>query len=225
MELRSRLFADADYERVKQAVQAAESRTSAEIVPVVARSSGRYDRPEDIVGLWFAGLALIAVWMVFPLPGTDAGDWDSPAPMWQLAAMLAGALAGFVAGACCGGRVDWLRRLFTSQTQMREEVFGRARELFFDKRVHHTGDGAGVLLYVSLFERMAAVIADQNILDKLGQKQIDDICREFTARLRKGTPIDALCDTTNSLGGQLAPSLPRAEHDVNELSDALVVMD
>ncbi len=108
---------------------------------------------------------------------------------------------------------------------MREEVYGRAREIFFDKRVHHTGGGSGVLLYVSLFERMAAVIADQGILDKLGQENIDELCREFTQRLHEGTPIDALCDTASSLGRRLAPLLPRAEDDVNELSDALVVID
>jgi len=221
----SEIFVDADRERVNQAVREAESATSVEILPVVAHSSGRYDRPEDIVGLWFAALAVIIVWMVFPLPRIEAGYWDAPAPVWQLVALLAGALVGFVAGAFVGGRVDWLRRLFTPRTQMREEVYGRAREVFFDKRVHHTGGGSGVLLYVSLFEHMAAVIADQSVLDKLGQEHIDEFCHEFTQRLHEGTPIDALCDTARSLGRRLAPLLPRAEDDVNELSDALVVID
>ncbi len=221
----SEIFGDADRERVNQAIQEAESATSAEILPVVARSSGRYDRPEDIVGLWFAALAMIIVWLVFPLPRIEVGNWDAPAPVWQLVALLAGALVGFVAGAFVGGRVDWLRRLFTPRTQMREEVYGRAREVFFDKRVHHTGGGSGVLLYVSLFEHMAAVIADQSILDKLGQEHIDKLCRELTQRLHEGTVIDALCGTATSLGRRLAPLLPRAEDDVNELSDALVVIE
>ena len=80
-------------------------------------------------------------------------------------------------------------------------------------------------MYVSLFEHMAAVIADQSILDKLGQEHIDECCREFTQRLHEGTPIDALCDTVGSLGRRLAPLLPRTEDDVNELPDALVVID
>ena len=153
------------------------------------------------------------------------GTWDNSASVWQLVALLAGAFVGFVAGAFVGGRVDWLRRLFTTRTQMCEEVYGRAREVFFDKRVHHTDGESGVLLYASLFEHMAAVIADQRILDKLGQQSIDEVCREFTQRLHEGTPIDALCDTAGSLGRRLAPLLPRAENDVNELSDALVVID
>jgi putative membrane protein len=218
-------FSDADRQRVNHAVREAESATSAEIVPAVARSSGRYDRPEDIVGLWFAALALTVMWLVFPLPSVEAGNWGAPAPWWQLVALLAGTLVGFVAGAFIGARVDWLRRLFTPRIQMREEVYGRAREVFFDKRVHHTGGGSGVLLYVSLFEHMAAVIADQSVLDKLGQEHIDEFCREFTQRLREGTLVDALCDTVGSFGRRLAPLLPRAENDANELPDALVVID
>lgn len=221
----SALFSDVDHERVNRAVQQAESATSAEILPVVARRSARYDRPADIVGLWFAALAMIMVWTVYPLPGTEPGDWDAPAPVWQLVALLAGALVGFVTGAFVGGRVNWLRRLFAPRTQMQDAVYGRAREVFFDKRVHHTGGGAGVLLYVSMFEHMAAVIADQSILDKVGQRQIDEICGEFTHRLHEGNPIDALCDTAVSLGQRLAALLPRAEDDVNELADALVVME
>ncbi|MEO1982061.1 MAG: hypothetical protein ABGX22_16610 [Pirellulaceae bacterium] len=221
----SEIFGDADRERVNQAVKEAESATSAEILPVVARCSGRYDRPEDVVGLWFAALTMIIVWLVFPLPKIEAGNWDAPAPVWQLVAMLAGALVGFVAGAIVGAKIDWLRRLFTPRTQMREEVYGRAREVFFDKRVHHTGGGSGVLLYVSLFEHMAAVIADQSILDKLGQEQIDELCHELTQRLHEGTVIDAMCVTATSLGRRLAPLLPRAEDDVNELPDALVVIE
>ena len=221
----SEIFGKDDHERVNQAVREAESSTSAEILPVVARSSGRYDRPEDIVGLWFAVLAMIIVWIVFPLPRIEEGNWDSSSPVWQLVALITGAVVGFVAGAFIGSRVDWLRRLFTPQVQMQEEVYSRAREIFFDNRVHHTGEGSGVLLYVSLFEHMTAVIADQGILDKIGQEKIDELCRELTQRLHEGTVIDALCVTATTLGQHLAPLLPRAEDDVNELPDALVVIE
>lgn len=221
----SDIFTAADRERVNQAVREAESATSAEILPVVARSSGRYDRAEDVVGLWFAVLALIAVWLIVPLPNVAPGDWAGIAPVWQLVALIAGMVAGFVVGAIIGERIDWLRRLFAPRSQMREEVEGRARQVFFDQRVHHTAGGSGVLLYVSLLEHMAAVVADQSVLDKLGQERIDEVCREFTQRLHDGTPTDALCDTSRSIGRMLAAVLPRAEDDVNELADALVVIE
>ena len=218
------LFTDADRQRINQQIQEAESKTSAEIVPVVARSSGRYDRPEDIVGLWFAVVGMIVVWLVYPLPEVDRGGWGGSAPVWQLVAMVAAVVIGFVLGAFVAGRVDWLCRLFAARGEMREEVFSRARAVFFDNRVHHTAGGSGVLLYVSMFEHVAAVIADQTVLEKCGQEKIDEFCREFTGRLHEGSPTDALCETIKSVGEHLAGLLPRAEDDVNELADALVVL-
>jgi len=219
------LFGEQDRERVNRAVQEAESKTSAEILPVIARSSGRYDRAEDVVGLWLAAVAIVVVWAVFPHPGEEPGSWDGIAPIWQLATLLACAFAGFLAGALIGSRVDALRRLFAPRAQMRDEVNARARAVFYDKRVHHTAGASGVLLYVSLFERMAAVVADQAVLDKLGQEPIDAICGELIERLRKETPVDALCDTARLLGERLAPVLPRRADDANELADALVEID
>ena len=58
MKLASQIFNDQERKRVDDAVAQAEKRTSAEIVPVVATSSGRYDRAEDIVGL-FVGLIVV----------------------------------------------------------------------------------------------------------------------------------------------------------------------
>jgi putative membrane protein len=221
----SRQFSSADRERVNLAVRDAESVTDAEIVPVVAQCSGRYDRPEDIVGLWLAALALICAWLLLPLPSAESGNWGTFSPLWHLVALLVAVTVGFIVGAAGAARVDWLRRWFAPRKQMREEVFARARAVFFDNRVHHTSRGAGVLLYVSLFERMAAVIADQKAFDKLGQEQIDAVCRELTDRLRSGPPIDALCQTVDSLGQRLAAVLPRSEGTASEISDALVVIE
>ncbi len=221
----AKIFSDAERDQVNAAVRAAEAKTSAELVPVVARSSGRYDRAEDIVGLWIGGAALIAVWAFYPLPQTQSGDWGAAHPIWQLVAMLVGGLLGFVLGAILATRVTWLRRLFTASSQMEEEVMGRARQMFFDNRVHHTGGGSGLLLYVSLFEHRAAVIADQSVLEKLGQDSVDEICQEFTARLHEKGPVDALCETITAVGDRLSPLLPRAEDDVNELPDELVVIE
>jgi putative membrane protein len=66
--------------RVELAVSAAESKTSCEIVPVVATSSGRYDRAEDIVGLWFAMIGAVVAFLMFP-GRTDDGTWGG-IPLW-----------------------------------------------------------------------------------------------------------------------------------------------
>jgi putative membrane protein len=218
-------FTDAERKRVAQAITEAESKTSAEIMPVIAASSGRYDRPEDIVGLWFAVVGITVVWLLLPTEPPESGSWDGGGTAWQWLALVGVTVVGFIAGAWIGSQVGWLRRLFTPRPQMHEEVFSRARQVFFDNRVYRTLGASGVLLYVSLFERMAAIIADQRIIESLGQPAIDQACAEFTRRLREGSPIDALCTTATTLGQRLSAPLPRATDDVNELSDALVVLD
>ena len=128
-------------------------------------------------------------------------------------------------GTVVASRVNVLRRLFSPARQMRDEVQLRARAVFFDRRVHHTACATGIMLYISLFERMAIVLADQTVLDRLGQDQIDAMCAEFTQRLQMMQPIDALAETVQIVGQRLSDPLPRKGDDINELSDALVILN
>jgi putative membrane protein len=221
----SAYFNDEQRRTVEQAVVEAERNTSAEIVPVVATASGRYDRPEDVVGLWLGMIGLIVAWWMLPVAPAEAGSWGGM-PEWEkLLIVVVTAVAGFVIGAVLASRVGWLRRLFTPKRQMRDEVAARARVVFFDSRVHHTTGSTGLLLYVSLYERMTAVLADQSITDKLGQKVLDELCAGLTRKLQDLHPADAFCQTIRVSGEKLATVLPRAKDDVNELSDALVILD
>jgi putative membrane protein len=220
-----KLFTPADRQEVTRAVADAELRTGAEIVPVVARASGRYDRPEDIVGLWTALLALVVAWFLLPSDQLETNSWGGFAPAWQLIGLLTAVVVGFIVGAIAGSRLGWLRRLFTPQQQMADEVMARAKQVFFDRSVRRTVAGSGVLIFVSLFERRAAILADQLVVDKLGQAALDELCRQLTVKLGTMSTTKALCEVIAAAGEQLSSAVPRSAADVNELSDALVVLD
>ena len=221
MQRASKLFTSEQRQHVARAVTAAEAGTSCEIVPVVATASGRYDRPEDIVGVWMGVLAAMAVARWCPPRPSEPGSWGVDAALWMPLVVL----PAFMIGAAAASRIGWLRRLFTPRAQMRAEVAARARQVFFDQRVYRTRGDTGVLIYVSLFERMAAVLASQAILDKLGTSLVDRLCRQLTDGLRQGHPTEALCAVIADAGRQLSAPFPRVANDVNELSDALVVID
>jgi putative membrane protein len=220
-----RLFTPADHQQVTRAVADAELRTGAEIVPVVARASGRYDRPEDIVGLWTALLALAVTWCLLPSNQHESNSWGNFAPVWQMVGLLMTVVVGFLVGTILASRLDWLRRLFTPQQQIADEVMARAKQVFFDRSVRRTVAGSGVLIFVSLFERRAAILADQSVVDKLGQPALDELCRQLTARLGTMSTTKALCEVIVAASEQLSTAVPRSSADVNELSDALVVLD
>ncbi len=210
--------------QVEQAVIDAEKQTSCEIVPVLSSASGRYDRPEDIVGLWFTVITALCLWYCFPR-NAGQGDWSGlPIGIELIFAALLLVIA-FVIGAIIGSRISWLRRLFTPRQQMQDEVAARAREIFFDKRVHHTDGGTGILIYISLFEHMAVVLADQAVIDKLEPSFIDQTCQHLTQGLHSGYATEAICNVIKEIGDQASLSLPRAEDDQNELHDVLVLID
>lgn len=225
MKRASDLINEEQRRQVERAIVEAEAKSSCEIVPVVATSSGRYDRAEDMIGLWLAILAAVAVWLILPRQLNESGSWDSVPIYVGLLAMVVGIVVAFIAGATLGSLIGWLRRLFTPRKQMLEEVSARAREMFFDKRIHHTSGSTGMLIYVSLYEHIAVVLGDQEILDKLGQTFLDQLCRQLTEGLRQADTCDAICSVIAEAGRQLSGPLPRAKGDVNELHDALVLID
>jgi len=225
MQRASDFFNREQRKNIEEAVVNAEAKTSCEIVPVVATASGRYDRPEDIIGLWFAILAAITVWLMFPRRSDESGRWDGMPIYVGLLTMVAAVLVAFILGVVAGSRIGWLRRLYTPRNQMLKEVSARAREIFFDKRIHHISGGTGILIYVSLFERMAVVLGDQEVLDKLGQASLDSLCRQLTEGLHQGDSASAMCSVITEAGKQLSVPLPRGEGDNNELQDTLVLID
>lgn len=225
MQRASNLFSADQRQKIQETVAQAEATTSCEIVPVVATASGRYDRAEDILGLWLATIAAILVWTLYPRMPKETGDWAGLSFDTGLLALVASIVVAFLVGAMLGSQISWLRRLFTPSDQMKDEVAAKARQAFFDRRVHHTSGATGLLIYVSLFEHTATILADQEVLEKLGQTALDELCQQLTAGLHQGHPTDAMCGVIEAAGKQLASVLPRTDTDTNELPDALVLID
>ncbi len=218
-------FTDEQREKIAEAVAEAEGKTTAEIVPVVATASGRYDRPEDIVGLWVGALFLIAAWFLVPSADSASGSWGFSWAAYALPILVVALVAGFILGVAAGSSIGWLRRLFTPDRQMIDEVSARARAVFFDSRVHRTAEGTGILVYLSLYERMAAVIADDTVVEQIGQAAIDELCDALTTGLQDGDAVEAVCATISRAGERLAGVLPCDDENPNELADNLVILD
>ncbi|MCR9202000.1 MAG: hypothetical protein NXI04_25440 [Planctomycetaceae bacterium] len=225
MQRAAELFNETQRQQVEEAVASAEAATSCEIVPVVARASGRYDRAEDMVGLWLAVLAALVCWLTLPRGGQESGDWESSGAVWGPVVLVLAMVLFFIVGAVAASRVSWLRRLFTPRSEMQQEVMSRARETFFDKRVHHTASGSGLLVYVSLHERLAVVLGDERVLEAVSQTVLDELCADLTARLRSSGPAEILPAFIADTGKRLADKLPATESRADELPNALILMD
>lgn len=226
MKRASELLTQDDRAAVSAAVAAAERGTTGEIVPVVATASGRYDRAEDLCGLTAALVALALAWLLFQEVRTEEGEWAPRlVPALGLVWLLLVVLCGFVAGAFLAARLPLLRRLFLRRQEMRDEVERAAAAAFAQLRVRRTAAATGILLYVSLYERMVRVTGDRAIADKLGPADWEQVREVMLARLRERAPAAALVAGIEAAAALLHEHFPAGPDDKNELHNELRVVD
>ena len=80
-----------------------------------------------------------------------------------------------------------------------------------------------MLIYVSLAEHFAGVIADNAIYKKVSQETWDDVVREVTGHLSRGARDKALIAAIEACGKLLAKYFPPGIRNVNELPNHLIV--
>lgn len=221
-----RFLSDDDRALVNEAVVAAETGTSAEIVPVITDASGSYDRAEDVFGLLIAVVAVAVLWTLYQ--GVDpAAPWstaESPGFVYALPHVILTIVVGFLAGAVIASRVWFIRHLFTARAEMLDCVRRGAQAAFHQLGIRRTVGGTGVLIYVSVFERMVHVVGDGAVTEKLRDEDYAAVKDAVLAGFRRGDRVGGLCAGVEEAGRRLAPVLPRAEDDVDELPNELVVL-
>jgi len=227
MKLASEHFSEEDLKLISEAVKKAESKTSGEIVPVVATVSGRYDRAEDFFGLVIAVAALSLAWLIFQDVTPAKGGWSSGLAVINLSlpAVLVIIALGFALGSATATLFPFLRLPFIRKQEMREEVERAALEAFQRFRVRATAGSTGILIYVSLYERMVRVIGDDAISTKLSRETWGEVCQIMVAGMKKNNPAEGFVNAIEKCGDLLAESFPIKPGDNNEISNELRIID
>jgi putative membrane protein len=208
---------------VEQAVGDVEKTTSAEVVCALATESGRYDRAESIVGLAGALVGLgVVQWLASGPIATEPGAWTVQKSVSLMGLALAVVL-GFVAGTILASAWHGLRRLFTSSREMLDETERAAGHVFVSRRLASTRDRGGLLIYVSLAERLVVVLGDDGVMKAAGQPFLDGLRDLAVSRLREGKRVEAFTDTLKAAGEKLAGLIPLQKNDANELPNPLLV--
>jgi len=225
MKKASDIFGEDSRREIRQAVAEAEKSTGGEIVPVVATASGRYDRAEDIFGFLVSLAGLSAAWMIFARSG-EAGDWDSSMttqlPLWGALILL---LVLFSSGAALATLFPSLRLPFITRKEMTNEVDQAAAAAFYNFRAHGTASRAGALIYVSLYERMARVIVDDAVAQKVAPETWAGVVGLVTDAMAAGAPADGMAAAIARCGEILSGPFPRPDDDTNEISNELRIVD
>jgi len=222
----SKLFTVEDRAAVSAAVAEAEKRTAGEIVPVVATVSGRYERAEDTFGIWIAVVAVTVAWLCFQGLKPAAGDWETGQEIsLQLIPLLVIFVGAWIAGAALAARFPSLKRLTVNRGTRREAVEEAAERAFDGLHVRRTKAATGIVLYVSLFERMVTVQADRAIAGKVDPSEWKAVCDGLVRAMREGRRREGFVEAIRKCGDLLATHFPVQPGDVNELSNELRVID
>lgn len=197
-----------EIERVNQAVTDSAARTSVRIVPVVTHSSGKYDRAEDLVGLWAAAIALAAI-LVFFLEIPFGKALLPEGHVWRMGVLpiFAVITAGFICGAFIVTKLAWLRRLFVPRRQLQANVQERARTVFGEYR---TGDRKTplVLIFASVYESDSCVLTDPATGEHLAGQLLETIRQRINAGLKTGQLEPALRQSVAEIADTLAAAFP-----------------
>ncbi|HRG96147.1 MAG TPA: hypothetical protein PLR99_07865 [Polyangiaceae bacterium] len=190
-------------DKVKVAVKAVEALSSAEIVVAVRDRSDTYRDVDYLVGFVAATLALTVATF-------HPAELDED--LFPVEVIVAFALAALVSS-----QVWTVKSRLVHAARRRAAVEAGAASQFYRGKISNTRGRTGILVYVSAFERMVALLPDVGVPDALEAK-LADTRRSLEAALDRGD-VDGFARQLEALGPGLAEALPRAEDDVNELPD------
>ncbi|MEN7536855.1 TPM domain-containing protein [Aurantiacibacter flavus] len=216
----------AQHKIVSDAVAQAELTTSGEIVPVLTQASDSYS---DVVLAYCAAIAftVMSVMAAFPTAITDLwdgafGGWGHDWTTGEFTTLMLG--VGVVAFAATWAvlQIDALKFRLVPGPLKRARVRDAAVRHFKVGAESRTHGRTGVMLYLSMQEHRAEIVADSAIAELVPAEVWGEAMADMLAEVRKGCLADGIAAGVRDVGKVLSPHFPRADDDVNELPDRLI---
>ncbi len=201
-------LSEAERTRVRDAVAAAEAGTTGEIFVVVAEMSDDY----RFIPLTWATLAALVV----PLPLVFFTALAA-------AMIFAVQLAVFIVLALA---LSWpsVRPKVVPGPVKHGRAHGLAVQQFLARGLQMTEARTGALIFVSLAERHAEVVADAGIAAKVDQAEWDAVIAALVGEIREGRLAEGLLAAVAGVGAVLARHFPSEPGDRNELPNEVVLL-
>lgn len=216
---------DAERDLVSMAVTDAEKGTDGEIVTIVTRRSDQYRdvalHYAVLVMLMVAGVAALWPPLLEAVAYPGAGGWAEATPAQLLFTLLVLQAIAFLVVRYA---MEWspLRLVLTPKSTKARRVRRRAIECFKVGAERRTVARVGILLYLSLDERRAEIVADDAIHGKVPAERWGDAMAALIERVREGKPGEGMAAAVAAIGAIIAEHFPKTADDVNELPDRLI---
>lgn len=201
-----------DHHRITQTIRGVETKTSGEVYAVVAHQSDDY----FYVSAFFAALWALVLGALLALAAWWSGT-ELPSMVLALAQ-----LASFASSVLALYLAPQLRLLFVPRSLAYRRASNNAVRQFLAHGIHTTDDRSGVLIFVSLAERYAEIVADSGINQKVDQSEWDAMVGGLTSHAAKGEIGDGFVLVIQQAGELLAKHFPPIDGQMSELDDRLV---
>lgn len=200
------MITDTDKARVAEAIAAAEAKTAGEIFCVIAQHSSDY---RLVPVAWAAVIALIV-----PLPLIYLTEWSASAIyIMQLIAFIAAAI---------GLSQPRVRFHIVPRRTKHDRAHAEAMRQFWAQGLHKTEHRTGVLIFASVAERYAEIVADAGINEKVTPEVWERAIRALTSAIKHGRPGDGFVAAIAECGAVLAEHFPPDALKKDELPNKLV---
>ncbi len=219
-------FSEADHALVTEAVAIAERSSDGEIVTIVAPRSDAYHD----VGLHYAVLAMLLVptaGAVIPQAWIDwllalIFGWNASLSFRLLMLLLVVGMAIVFLVVRFGFAWMPLRMALTPASTKTRRVRRRAVELFRAGTEKRTKGRTGILLYLSLLEHRAEIVADEAIHGRVEPDEWGEAMAALVDGVKAGRPGEGMALAVAKIGEVLARCLPPTLDNPNELPDRLI---
>jgi len=197
-----------DRERISAAIHAAEAKTSGEIVCVLAQSSS----DATALPVLIAALAALALpWLLVALTTMS---------VHRILLLQVVAFFALVVLLC----LPRVRVALVPRAARRAVAHRVAMEQFYIRGIPRKKDRSGILIFVSLAERYARIIADDGIAARVPRSEWQGAIDALIAHAGDGRIADGFIAAIGMCGAVLATHFPQTGTSRDELPDRIYVI-
>ena len=205
-------FRQEDFLKVERAIEEVESKTSAEIVPMVVRQS---ITSGHVLYILFFGIYVLLNLVMNEIPVF---------PEYQLYLDLTPLVFSLLLSYFLQN-LPILQRALTPSKDIQDQVEQRALVEFYQSHFHKTEGATGILIFVSLVERKAFVLADKAINQIVTEDTWSEVIKLLTGEFKSGRMGNGFEKAIQKCGEIVTPHFPISPDDNNELKDHLIFRD
>lgn len=215
-----------DHARVSAAIAAAERKSDGEIVAVTTEVSDRY---HDVALHWslFVLVATLAIFAAFPgllhfWFDTLIGGWRPEPTLRELLTLLLVLAVAKFTFVLLALRYMPLRLALTPGATKSRRARRRAIDIFKAAAERRTVGRTGILIYLSMGEHRAEIVADSAITDVTTPETWADAMAALLIEAKAGRYADGVIAAVEQVGEVLAEHFPKSQDNPNEIPDKLI---